>query len=316
MIVVYQPLFTIGLLNWLERKGSNFHKFAKIKFNTKCLHVDPISGDVYSENKDGVVSKENFDLIIGADGARSIARQAVISDASSVCYKGEYYGWKWKFLSIKPDFEEGPHSAQNKSVFFDLGNGNGGGWWYIHPYKRIHIATVFSSKTSVDPDNPVGLETDSAVQKFLRDVMGDVCINSSLADAAKTYLSTRASSFFAFKMNKYHHSGGKVVLVGDAAHTMSSHFGQGMTCGISDVCCLYECLKRHNWSDVPRALMEYSEERVPQGNAITDLNYIGVTLIKNSMKFTIFEKIQKLFFGRPTLLEIINSGDYKSGVKR
>ena len=146
--------------------------------------------------------------------------------------------------------------------------------------------------------------------------MGDVCINSSLADAARTYLSTKPSTRILFKMNKYHHSGGKVALVGDAAHTMSSHFGQGMACGISDVCCLYECLKRHNWSDIPRALMEYSEERVPQGNAITDLNFVGVALQKHSLKFFLFERIQKLFFGRPALLETLNGGDYKSGVKR
>ena len=163
MIELCKPLFTVGLLNWLERKGSNFHKFANIKFNTKCLSVDPISGDVYVENNDGVVSKENFDLIIGADGARSIARQAVISDASSVCYKGEYHFRKWKFISIKPDFEEGPHSAHNKSTFFSLANG-AGGWWYIHPYKRIHLLTYYSPKTASDAGNPLGLATESAVQ--------------------------------------------------------------------------------------------------------------------------------------------------------
>ena len=310
-----QPLFTSGLLNWLEREGSNLHKFAKIKFNTKCISVDPISGDVCTENEDGVVSKDNFDLVIGADGAHSVARQAVISDASSVCYKGEYHAWKWKFLSIKPDFEEGPHSALNKSVFFNLANGVGG-WWYIHPYKRIHLITYFLPKTSVDNHNPLGLETESAVQKFLRDIMGDVCINSSLADVARSYLSTKTSTRILFKMNKYHHSAGKVVLVGDAAHTMSAAFGQGMACGISDVCYLYECLKRYNWSDIPRALLEYSEERVPQGNAITDLNYIALSRKRRPRIYAAFESIQKNIFGQPTLQEVLSSGDYRSALQR
>ena len=270
---------------------------------------------MYSENKDGVVSKENFDLIIGADGARSIARQAVISDASSVCYKGYHHAWKWKVISIKPDFEEGPHSALNKSAFFDLANG-AGGWWYIHPYKMIHLLTFFLPKESANDQNPLGLETESAVQKFLLDVMGDVCINSSLADAARTYLSTKPSTRILFKMNKYHHSGGKVALVGDAAHTMSSHFGQGMACGISDVCCLYECLKRHNWSDIPRALTEYSEERVPQGNAITDLNYIAESRRKHPLKFSLFERIQTKIFRKPTLQAVLSSGDYRSSLER
>ena len=146
--------------------------------------------------------------------------------------------------------------------------------------------------------------------------MGDVCINSSLADAARTYLSTKPSTRILFKMNKYHHSGGKVVLIGDAAHTMSSALGQGMACGISDVCCVYECLKRHNWSDIPRALMEYSEERVPQGNAITDLNFIALSRQQHPFKFLLFEMIQKILFGQPSLREIVSGGDYKSALKR
>ena len=302
----------------MGRKDSKARKFAKIKFNTKCLSVDPMSGDVYSQNKNGVISKDNFDLIIGADGARSIARQAVISDASSVCYKGYYHAWKWKFISIKPDFEEGPHSARNKSTFFSLTNG-AGGWWYIHPYKMIHLLTFFCPNESTNDQYPIGLETESAVQKFLLDIMGDVFINSSLADAAKSYLSTKSSTRIVFKMNKYHHSAGKVVLIGDAAHTMSSAFGHGMACGISDACYLYECLKRHNWSDIPSALMEYSEERVSQGNAITEMNYIAESRRKHPLKFSLFESIQKKLFRQPTLHEVLftsSSGDYKSAVKR
>ena len=277
--------------------------------------MDPISGDVYSESKDGAVTKENFDLIIGADGARSVARQAVISDASSVCYKGETLSRKRKFLYIKPDFEDGPHSAMNKSAFFDLANGVGG-WWYIHPYKRIHLTTNFFPKLSADGQNPLGLETEAAVQKFLLDVLGDVCINNTVAELAKTYLAMKPySASSVFKINKYHHTAGKVVLVGDAAHTMSPALGQGMVSGISDVCFLYESLKRHKWTDIPTALLEYSNERVPQGNAITDLNNVLLSNKKHPIKFALLEIIRKRILGKPTLRDYVGSGDYKSAAK-
>jgi len=254
-------------------------------------------------------------LIVGADGARSLARQAVLSDPSSVCYNGEHHSWRWKFLSVKPDFEEGPYSAMNQSGFFSTPNG-GGGWWYIHPYKRIHLLTFFTSQNITASQNPRGLETEAAVQQFLTNVLGNVSIKNSVAEAAKTYLAAKPSTQYIFKMSKYHHSAGKVVLVGDAAHTMSSALGQGMTCGITDVCCLFECLSKRNWTDIPTALSEYSEERVPEGNAITDLNYVSPFRRKHPVMFFLFQTLQKKIFGLPTLQEVVNTGYYKSALKR
>ena len=123
--------------------------------------------------------------------------------------------------------------------------------------KEDPIVTYYSPKTASDAGNPLGLETESAVQKFLLVVMGDVCINSSLADAARTYLSTKPSTRILFKMNKYHHSGGKVVLVGDAAHTMSSHFGQGMACGISS-----------NWNNTDLCIIEVNVIEIASTSAV------------------------------------------------
>lgn len=47
-----------------------------------------------------------------------------------------------------------------------------------------------------------------------------------------------------------------------------------MTTGIDDATALIEALRRHRWADFSAALSEYSASRVPEGVAMTELNYV------------------------------------------
>jgi kynurenine 3-monooxygenase len=63
--------------------------------------------------------------------------------------------------------------------------------------------------------------------------------------------------------------GGKVVLIGDAAHAIVPFYGQGINAGFEDCRQLAECLSRHG--DQQEALMEYQALRKPNADAIAEM---------------------------------------------
>ena len=65
--------------------------------------------------------------------------------------------------------------------------------------------------------------------------------------------------------------GGRLVLLGDAAHAVVPFFGQGMNCGLEDARALCRLLAEHDhcW---PTALPAFEAERRPNADALADLS--------------------------------------------
>jgi len=64
--------------------------------------------------------------------------------------------------------------------------------------------------------------------------------------------------------------GGKVALIGDAAHAIVPFYGQGANASFEDVSSLVDCLARHG-NDIGSALKAYEGERIANANAIADM---------------------------------------------
>ncbi len=73
-------------------------------------------------------------------------------------------------------------------------------------------------------ENHPSFGTVVKAESFLTEVLLGIPVD--LKESAEKLLSMKANEEVVFKVNKYHHDSGKVVLLGDAAHTMSSAFGQ------------------------------------------------------------------------------------------
>jgi kynurenine 3-monooxygenase len=65
-------------------------------------------------------------------------------------------------------------------------------------------------------------------------------------------------------------AGGKVLLLGDAAHAIVPFFGQGMNCAFEDCSCFLELLDRVG-PDWPRLFREFEAARKANTDAIADL---------------------------------------------
>jgi kynurenine 3-monooxygenase len=89
----------------------------------------------------------------------------------------------------------------------------------------------------------------------------------------------------------------QIALVGDAAHAIVPFYGQGMNCGFED-CTVFDQMlteANDNWDGL---LDKYSEQRVPDGNAILDLalyNYIEMRDLTGDPDFLLRKKIEAKF---------------------
>jgi kynurenine 3-monooxygenase len=66
------------------------------------------------------------------------------------------------------------------------------------------------------------------------------------------------------------HAGGRVALIGDAAHAIVPFFGQGMNAGFEDCTVLAELLEKFH-GDWDRTLPAYDAARKPNADAIADM---------------------------------------------
>ncbi len=68
-----------------------------------------------------------------------------------------------------------------------------------------------------------------------------------------------------------HNSQLQVVLMGDAAHTMTPILGQGLNCGLEDVAAFSQILEQHQ-GNVDTALPAYNTARWPDVEALLNIN--------------------------------------------
>lgn len=86
------------MLNWIDSHKSKIPVSVKLNFGCKCLSADPYTGRLVYD-KHNVIQSSTYDLIVGADGARSVFKNAITSQ-SSISYEGYDMKTRWKFVPI------------------------------------------------------------------------------------------------------------------------------------------------------------------------------------------------------------------------
>ena len=121
-----------------------------------------------------------------------------------------------------------------------------------------------------------------AAEKFLEEAYGDALAHLGGAKRAAEQLVKNPRGILGTVRTKTWAFGGKLALVGDAAHAIVPFFGQGMNCGFEDVdvlCALLEAKAPPGSAapDFAGAFAEYEAKRKKNANAIADMaleNYV------------------------------------------
>ena len=125
------------------------------------------------------------------------------------------------------------------------------------PSGRTHMIFAWVPRSKQEVDNPLGLSTPPQAQNTLARIFE--LPEDQFQEAAATLIADKGRTERIVKLNKYHHDSGKVVLIGDAAHSMSHALGQGMGVALDDVDSLHRHLTQAQWRDLPQALQVYPQ---------------------------------------------------------
>jgi kynurenine 3-monooxygenase len=112
------------------------------------------------------------------------------------------------------------------------------------------------------------LADPETLQSFLKRSFPDVA--ELMPDAAEQFFRHRTNYLVSIRCFPWTH-GGRIALIGDAAHAIVPFYAQGVNAGFEDCRVLDECLDETG-DDWARALSLYERRRKPEADAVSDLS--------------------------------------------
>ncbi|TAE52938.1 MAG: FAD-dependent monooxygenase [Nostocales cyanobacterium] len=206
----------------------------------------------------------NYDLLIGADGARSVVREA-FSQTQDFQVQTNYVPSAYKSLYL-------PNPAEILDIKLEPGK--------VHAWRLnsgISVLLVHQIDKTMNgvilfpyQNNPIAeLKTAAQVQQFFQENFPEVS-KILPQSAAEEFAQRPISRVLTVRCNRYHIED-SVLLIGDAAHAVSPSIGQGCNSTLEDVRIFNEILDK-NADDLKKSLPEYSSLRVADGHAVKDLS--------------------------------------------
>lgn len=238
----------------------------KVHFDCKCTEVDLKAKTVKFEKVKEVASGEetgeftvDYDLLIGVDGARSVVRTHLLGT--------EFFEFEQKYVP-----------CVYKTVFLPRANNLKSNCLHVwKPWDGITFGAIPQLDESFigilffphSEKRIVGLSTKEEVIAFFSQNIPEVSqlISESEAEA---FLNRTPSAQLKIRCNRYHY-GDSVLIMGDAAHAVSSALAQGCNAALEDVLVLDTLLDKYsdNWA---KATEQFTIHRKPDADALAELD--------------------------------------------
>jgi kynurenine 3-monooxygenase len=217
---------------------------AEVHFEQRVVAVDLEQRRVNTRHEaDGRSRSYAFDLLIGADGAGSAVRQAVLTASGGVA-RLDLLEHGYKELSIPPA-ADGDYALAPNALHI----------WPRQDYMMIALPNAdrsFTATLFLPNEGPVSFAALSAPGRFAP------WFEAEFPDAVPL-LPDRIREFHAHPTGTLGtlrcpvwHSADRALLIGDAAHAIVPFHGQGMNCAFEDCVTLSELIERHGprWHEV------------------------------------------------------------------
>lgn len=205
--------------------------------------------------------EHNYDIFLGADGAGSPTRSAILSTLKDqATFKVEPLGSHYKELSMPAD-SSGQYQMDKKALhIWPRGN---------HMLMALPNQDGSFTMTLYMPEEWYEkFNTDEKIKSYFEDNYSDAI--KLMPNYLKEYKENPQGFLGCVRMSPWIYQD-QIVLLGDAAHAIVPFFGQGMNCGFSDVQFLLEQLDKNN-DDLLKAFQAYDAHQKPNGDAIADLS--------------------------------------------
>ncbi|MFM6988855.1 MAG: FAD-dependent oxidoreductase [Arenimonas sp.] len=256
---IHRGRLNVALIDAAEAEG------VRIEFNAQIRDIDLDAGCFTLQDADGG-RVERFERLIGADGAGSAVRQAMVA-AGSVNARTESLGHHYKELEIAPADDGGFRLDGNSLHIWP----RGGFMCIALPNtERTFTVTLFlpaSGETGFDR-----ICSPQDARAFFHAQFPDAL--ALISDFEHDWTHNPESPLSTLYLDRWHHRD-RAVLLGDAAHAMVPFHGQGMNCAFED--CLALCDAIEAEADWSAAIARYEQGRQANAEAIQAMaleNYI------------------------------------------
>jgi kynurenine 3-monooxygenase len=269
---VSRPGLNRILLDAAERVGVELffrHAAANVDFEQKSLHLR--AGDA---NEEIVVPLRN---VIGADGAGSVLRQALVA-TYSIAHREDLLAHGYKELTIPPAANGKPQIERHALHIWPRGG-----------FMLIALPNIDGSFTATlfapheGRDSFATLQDPAAVRDFFERHFPDALAVMPNID---TEFGQRPIGIMGTVRCERWSVGSELLLIGDAAHAITPFHGQGMNCAFEDCAQLAPLLA--NDSDLAAVFSRFEQLRRPNTDAIAHMaieNYLEMRDTVRDPKF-------------------------------
>ncbi|MFF3749107.1 FAD-dependent monooxygenase [Streptomyces sp. NPDC002018] len=244
------------------------------------IGVDPDADGVTLRLADG--HQEHFDVVIGADGYRSVVREAMFPGVSAA-YAG-YIGWRGASSDVA-DLPSDGHDAHNivfpggHCIIYRIPDGADGhrlNWvLYTTPPRNDGLHPDLRTPTSLPPGR-LHAELTAHLRALVADTFPPYWASRVLRTPPET---TFIQPIYDLEVP--HYTSGRMVLVGDAASVARPHIGGGSVKALQDATALEAAwVTGSSWQEV---LERYDAGRSAVGSAMVALaRRMGSAQVENT----------------------------------
>jgi kynurenine 3-monooxygenase len=286
-----QAIYSVsrGGLNQKLMNLADDYKNISYYFDRKCQDINLNTKTLLFQNQTTKQQEQvTCDKVFATDGAFSAVRMRM-QKSTLFDYSQKYLDHGYKELVI-PANADGSHKLDKNCLHI----------WPRGEFMMIALANLdgsftctlfFPMKGEVSFDT---LKSRDEVEAFFNKTFPDaVPMMPTLLD---DYMENPTSSLVMVRCDPWNYQD-EVLLLGDAAHAIVPFYGQGMNCGFEDCTVFHEMYEEAdgNWEGL---MQRFSNQRVPDGNAILDLalmNYVEMRDLTADKDFLLRKKIEAKF---------------------
>jgi kynurenine 3-monooxygenase len=257
-------------LNRLIIEAAGEHPAIEFRFHQSCVDLDPDAGTLHlCDDLTGQVHTESTQVVLGADGAGSSVRAALVKRGlTRINDMPLPHDYKELVIAPAPQAGHGGYAFEPHALHI----WPRGGFMLIALPNADHSFTATLFLPRQGDCSFERLKEGRILTQFFQQQFADAA--AVMPDLQRQFLRHPQSRLGTIDCHGWH-AAGRVLLIGDAAHAVVPFHGQGLNCGFEDCVVLDRLLAQS--ADVACALAAFERERQPNTTALAQMaleNYI------------------------------------------